>query len=72
MRHGGDELARSVARQLGVGIERNDVLDAFQVGGVAHGQCELVARAAAQVAVHVLQLAALALIPHPHAFLRIP
>ncbi len=70
--HGGDEVARGVAGQLSVGIERDHVPDAFEVGRVAHGQRKLVARAAAQVAVHVLQLAALALVPHPHAFLRIP
>ena len=72
MRHGGDELARGFARQLGIGIQGDDVFDRCQRRDLAHHQRECAVGAAAHQAVQVGQLAALALVPHPGVFLRVP
>ena len=72
MRHGADELARGIARQLRVGVERDDVADPGQRRRIADHQRKGVARPATQQGVQCGQFAALALMAHPDAFLRIP
>ncbi len=72
MRQRADELAGRVARQLRVGIQRDHVLHLLQHRGRADDQRESLARAAAQQLIEVAELAALALIAHPEALLRIP
>src|SRR5450755_1363676 len=71
MRHCADELARSVARQLGVSVERNDVFDCPQRRDIADDERESVALVAEE-RVQSSELPALALEPHPDSFLRIP
>ena len=72
MRHGGDELARGVARQLGIGIERDHVAHCLQRIDIADDRRKHFRRAAAHQAVQIGQLAALALVTHPDTFNRIP
>ena len=67
-----DELAGRIARQRGVGIQRDDVLDGRQDGEVADYFCESLARTAAQERVELLQLAPLAFVAHPEPLMRIP
>ena len=66
-----DQLPRRVARQAGVGVERDAVADLRQDGQVADLDGGRVRRAAQQ-AIELLDLAALALPSHPAAFLAIP
>ena len=74
MRHRAHQLPRRVARQLGIGIERDHVFRAHQRTGIAdHGQKPLPRIALAQQQrIEVGELAALALVSHPHALTRIP
>ena len=75
VRHGRHQRPRRIARQLGVGVEGDDELDAGQRSGIAHHARKARARRggdAAQQRVELGELAALALMPHPHAFLRVP
>ena len=71
MGHGGRELARRVARQLGVAVQDDHIADAAQAPDVADDRGEG-AELAAQRSVEVLELAALALPAHPHALARVP
>src|SRR5664279_671712 len=71
MRHRADKLARGVARQLRVGVERDDVFHPRQKRDVADDERERVSRAA-QECVQRRELAALALEAHPDPLLRIP
>ncbi len=72
MRHRPGELARRVARQLRVGVQRNDVLHALQHRRLARDARERVGAAAAQHRVQVGELAALSLVAHPAALAGIP
>src|SRR5439155_3814792 len=76
VRHRADELPGRVARQLGVGVERDDVAHAPQQRRVADDQRKALAwagaRAAAKQRIQVGELAALALIAHPDALARVP
>ena len=72
VRHRPDELPRGFPRQLGVGVERDDVLDVGQCGDVAYDEREAVAAPAAQQRVEIRKLAALALVTHPDLFRRVP
>jgi hypothetical protein len=67
--HGRDELPRRIPRQLGVGVEGDDVAHAGQPRGVADDRGETVAGAAAQERIEVGELAALSLAAHPAALL---
>ena len=71
MRHGRHHLRRSVARKLRVGIQRDHEADFLQARKIADHGVEPVAPAQQQL-VQVVQFPALAFIPHPLAFLRIP
>ncbi len=66
--HRPDHFARRIARQLRVGVERDDVADAGQHGGIADDLRERARATPAQEGVELRQLAALALVAHPHAF----
>ncbi len=76
MGHRADELPRRVAGQLRVGVERDDVAHAPQHRRVADDQREAIAGSralvAAQQGVQVRELAALALVAHPHPLARVP
>ena len=76
VRHRRDELRGGVARQLRVGVQRDDVANTGQRAGVAHDVRESLARArlrlAAQQRIQVGELAALALMAHPYPLARIP
>jgi hypothetical protein len=67
-----DEAARGVARQLRVGVERDDVTDVGEQSGVGRRDDETRIARAAQQAVELLQLAALALPAHPLPLARVP
>ncbi len=72
VRHGADELARGVARQLRVRIQGDHVFHAGQHRGGSDHQGESVAAALPQQAVQVRQLAALALVTHPDPVMGVP
>ena len=75
VRHRRHQRPRRIARQLGVGVEGDDELDAGQRSGIAHHARKARARRggdAAQQRVELGELAALALVTHPHPFLRVP
>ena len=67
-----DQGACRVARQLRVGIQGDDVLDRGEDGLIADDVRKRRLRLAPEPGVELLQLAALALIPHPHPLERIP
>ncbi len=69
---GADERLRRIARQAGVGVQRDHVLHRRQAGDVAHDEHEAAFRVAAQQCVEIGQLAALALVAHPAALGGIP
>jgi hypothetical protein len=71
MRQGRRELSRRIARQLRVGIERDNVFHARESCRIAHDEGEAIG-CAAQERVQVCQLAALSLAAHPRALRRIP
>ena len=67
-----DQLARGIARQLRIRIERDDVADARQrLAGTDRGG-EAGIGGAAQQAIEFFQLAALALPSHPHLLALVP
>src|SRR5688500_10964869 len=70
MRQGGHHPADGIARSLGVRVESDHVADSLQIAGVANSQDVIYARVALahEVAVHVFELASLALPAHPLAF----
>ena len=72
VRHGADELARGVARQLRISVQGDDVLDLGEHLDAAHDLHKPRAACAAQQTVELGQLAALALVTHPHLVGRIP
>src|SRR3569623_369885 len=75
VRHVADERTRGVARQLGIGVQGDDIADIREHGTVADNLAERrlsLARYCAQQRVELLELAAFALIAHPYAFVRIP
>src|ERR1019366_6423273 len=66
------ELASGIARQLGVGVERDDEFDGRQNGGVADNLRKTSFRLATQQSVQLSQFAPLAFIPHPETFELVP
>ena len=72
VRHRADQFPRRVTRQLGIGVQGNHILHIQQNRGIADHPREAILSVAAQQRVQIRQLAALALIPHPDLFLRIP
>ncbi|KFB71347.1 MAG: hypothetical protein AW09_003510 [Candidatus Accumulibacter phosphatis] len=72
VRHGANELPRRVARQLRIGVQGDHVPDVGQYSGVADDERETVLGARTQQRVQCPQLAALALVSHPGAVVRIP
>ena len=72
MRHRADHLPRRIARQLGVGVERDDILDLAQRADVARDSLEGAGIAAAQQCIEVVELAALAFPTHPEAVGFVP
>src|ERR1700730_171175 len=71
LRHRADELTRGVTRQLGIGVERDNVLHSRQQRRVADDQRERVA-GTAQERIEVREFSSLTLKSHPDPFLRIP
>ena len=67
-----DQLARDAARQPGVAVERDAVLDVGQDRQIADRDREARVGGAAQQPVELLDLAALALPPHPQALSGVP
>ena len=72
MRHRADEFAGGIARQRGIGVQREDVLDRGEDRQVADDLGERFARTAAEQRVELFELAPLALVAHPEMFVRIP
>ncbi len=77
MRQGSDQLVGAVHGQLGVGVQRDHMLDARQHAEISDDLAEALDRIAgfvlaAQGAIEIRELSALALVAHPHAFARIP
>ncbi len=86
MGHRADQFAGDVARELRVGVESDDVANCFESGDVADDGAEPVAwavggvvavgmaglRPLAEQRIELRQLPALAFVPHPYLFLRIP
>ena len=72
MRHGADELTRRITRQLGVGIQRNDVSHLREDLRHADDERKTIRMPAAQERIQIAELAALALAAHPDPCLRIP
>ena len=73
MRHLADELSRGASRQLGIGVQGDDIAHAVRDAGeiLAAGQKAGVG-GAAQQPVEFMQLAPLALPPHPFLLRRVP
>ena len=65
------QLPRGVARQVRVGIERDDITHAGQDRGLADHLRETALRAAER-RIQIGQLAAFALVTHPHTLLGVP
>src|SRR6185437_15423839 len=72
MRDRADERARGAARQHGVGIERNDVLDGIEPGYAALDCRKRIARSTAQIRVEFGQLAPLPFPAHPRVLAGVP
>jgi hypothetical protein len=72
VRHGADELPRRVARQLRIGVQSDHVPDVGQHRRVTDDERETVLGTRKQQRVQRCQLAALALVSHPDAVVRIP
>ncbi len=72
VRHGAHQLPRRVARQLGIGVQGNDVLHVRQERRIPDDPREALLGVAAQQRVQIRQLAPLALVTHPNPLLRIP
>ena len=72
VRHGAHQFPRRVARQLGIGVQGNDVLHVRQERRIPDDPRKTLLIIAAQQRVQIRQLAALALVTHPNLFLRIP
>ena len=72
MRHGADKLPRRIARQLRIGIERDDVLHLRENGRRADNERKTVGMTAAQERVQIAKLAALAFVAHPNTRLGVP
>src|SRR5271156_3880187 len=71
MRHRSPHLRGGVARELGVGVERDYIAYLEQARQIADHGVEPVSTAQQQL-VQIVQLAAFALIAHPLTLLRIP
>ncbi|MNZ46192.1 hypothetical protein D3C78_638680 [compost metagenome] len=72
MLHGADQLLRRIARQLGIGVEGDDVTHGLQGREIADDQRKTLQPGAAQQRIEFGELAALALVAHPHLLGRIP
>ena len=72
MRGDADQRARGIARQRRVAVERDAVAHRRQDGRVPDVHDEARVLGAAQQAIELVDLAALALPAHPQAFLRVP
>ncbi|MDT4803918.1 hypothetical protein FQZ97_366840 [compost metagenome] len=70
--HGADELPRHVARQLRVGVQGDDVGHRRQRRDIADDQRETLQAPAAQQGIELGDLAAFALMAHPHPLGRVP
>ena len=70
--HGRHALASDIARQQGVGVQRDHVTHPAQWRDVADDGVEAFLSMATQQGVEFNQLAAFALVAHPHAFARVP
>ena len=72
MGHRSDELTGGFAGKLGVGVERDDILDGRQDGRLPHDLGKAFARAAPQQGVKLRELSPLAFVTHPQAFSGVP
>ena len=72
MGHRAHELPGSLTRELGVGVERDDILDRRENGGVADDLGEAFAGASAQQRVELGEFSPLALVAHPQPFAGVP
>ncbi len=69
---GGDERTRRIARELRVRIQGDDIAHAEQDRRVTYDAHERASIAMAEQGIERGQLAALALVPHPHPFTGVP
>jgi ABC-type uncharacterized transport system substrate-binding protein len=67
-----DQRPRRVPGQLRIGIQGNDIFDRDEDGRVADPLGKRRSTIASQQRIELFQFAALALIAHPHAFIRVP
>ena len=67
-----DELPGGIARKLGVGVQRDDILDRRQDGRLPHDLGKAFARTAAEQGVELRELSPLAFVTHPQAFSGVP
>ena len=72
MGHGAHQSSGGVTRQLGVGIERDDIFDQGEDGGVADDFGKALAATAAQQGIEVRELPPLAFVTHPAVFAGVP
>ena len=67
-----DQLSRGIARELRIGVERDDVADRGQNRGIADDVRKRIDRPASKVGVQLLELAALPFVSHEETFVGIP
>ncbi len=72
MRQRSDKLTGGIARQLGVGVERDDIFDGGQNCGLADDLGKAFPTTAAEKGVKFRELSALAFVTHPQAFSGVP
>ena len=72
MGHRSDELPGGIARQLRVGVERDDVFDRWKNRGLPDDLGKTFRATAAEQGVELHELSALALVTHPEAFACVP
>ena len=72
MGHGGHELPRGIARQLGIRIERDHIFHRGQDVRLSDDRGKPIRRPAAQEPVQVRQFASLPLVSHPEPLMGIP
>ena len=72
VRHGADEFARRIARQLRIGVQRYHVFNGREDRAIPDDERKAVPGATAQQRIQVGELAALALVTHPQPVLGVP
>ncbi len=72
MGHCRDELLRRLARELRIGIQRDDILDVAQHGRVPDNHGKRIASGPPQQGIQIRQFSALALMTHPGTLAPVP